>query len=113
MIPSVAKETNASSAGNNRACSNRRSGKNKCSDSEGTRTRDGVLPRRDSYAMEVNRERNCYVCGGFGHMVCYCRNQGRGRVANGRRLEYGGGRIKGNHVYENNLKEEKNLKLLN
>jgi len=69
-------------------------------------------PRRDPYMMEVDRERNYYTCGGFGHMACYCRNQGRERVEDGRRLEYGGGRIEGNHVYENNLKEEENLESL-
>ena len=34
-------------------------------------------------------------------------------VADRRRLEYGEKRIKGNHVYENNLKEEENLESLN
>jgi len=71
-----------------------------------------MSPRRDPYVMEVNRGRNYYACGGFRHMVCHCRNQGRGREADGRRLEYGEGRIKGNHVYENNLKEEENLESL-
>jgi len=37
-------------------------------------------PRKDSYAMEVNKERNCYAYGGFGHMAHYCRNWGRRRV---------------------------------
>jgi len=46
--------------------------------------------------MEVDRRRNCYACGGFGHMAHYCRNWGRRRVAEERRLEYGGGSIKGN-----------------
>ena len=40
------------------------------------------------------------------------RNQERKRVVDGRRLEYRGRRIKGNHVYENNLKEEENLEPL-
>jgi len=31
-------------------------------------------PRRDPYAMEVDRERNCYACGGFGHIARHCRN---------------------------------------
>ena len=34
----------------------------------------GVPPRRDPFAMEVNQGRNCYACGGFGHMACHCRN---------------------------------------
>jgi len=37
----------------------------------------GVPPRRDPYAMEVDRGRNCYACGGFGHMAHHCRNQGQ------------------------------------
>ena len=72
----------------------------------------GAPLRRDYYMMEVDRERNYYICRGFRHMACHCRNQGRGRIADGRRLEYGRGRIKGNHVYENNLKEEENLEFL-
>jgi len=75
--------------------------------------RMGTPPRRDPYMMEVDRGRNCYVYGGFGHMAQHCRNQGGERVADGRRLEYGGGRIKGNHVYENNLKKEENLESFN
>ena len=35
-------------------------------------------------------------------MACHCRN--RGKIAEGRRLEF-----KRNHVYENLLKEEENL----
>ena len=26
----------------------------------------GIPPRQDPYAMEVDRGRNCYTCGGFG-----------------------------------------------
>jgi len=64
--------------------------------------------------MEVDRGRNCYVCGGFGHMVRHCRNWGqRGRVADNRRVEYGGGRIEEIVNLTNNLKENKNLELLN
>ena len=73
----------------------------------------GTSLRRNPYTMEVDRGRNCYACRRFGHIVCHCRNQGRGRVADGKRLKYRGGRIKGNHIYENNLKEEKNLESLN
>jgi len=56
----------------------------------------GVPPRRDPYAMEVDRGRNCYVCRGFRHMACHCRNRGRGRPMDGRRVEYGGRRFEGN-----------------
>jgi len=74
----------------------------------------GVPPRRDPYAMEVDRGRNCYACGGFGHMACNCRNWGqRGRVAENRRVEYGGGRIEEIINTVNNLKEDENLELLN
>jgi len=34
----------------------------------------GASLRRDSYAMEVDRRRNCYTCGGFGHLAHHCRN---------------------------------------
>ena len=41
----------------------------------------GIPPRRDPFAMEVDRGRNCFACGGFGHIARHCRNQGmRGRV---------------------------------
>jgi len=74
----------------------------------------GVFPRRDPYAMEVDRRRNCYACGGFGHMARHCRNRGqRGRVAENRRVEYREGRIEEIMNFANNLKEEENLELLN
>ena len=74
----------------------------------------GVPLRRDPYAMEVDRGRNCYACGGFGHMARHCRNRGRGgRVAENRRVEYGGGRIEEITNIESNLKEGENLELLN
>ena len=50
-----------------------------------------VPPRRDPFTMEVDWDKNCYACGGFGHMVCHCRNRGRGRPMEGRRVEYNGG----------------------
>ena len=74
----------------------------------------GALPRRDLFAMEVDWGRNCYACGGFGHMARNCRNQGqRGRVAENRRVKYGGGRIEEIVNLMNNLKENENLELLN
>ena len=30
--------------------------------------------RRDPYTIEVDRERNCYTCRGFGYMAHHCRN---------------------------------------
>ena len=42
-IPSVVEKANAFSAGNNKACSDGGSRTNKCSDGEGTRTKDGDI----------------------------------------------------------------------
>ena len=70
--------------------------------------------KRDPYAMEVDRERNCYTCGGFGHMDHHCRNRRqRSRVSEGRQLEYGGGRIEGIHEQLDNSKGVENLESLN
>jgi len=71
-----------------------------------------IPPRQDSYAMKVDRGRNCYTCGGFGHMAHHCRNRGRGKPMEGRRVEYGGGRIKEIHDIRDNLKGVENLELL-
>ena len=71
----------------------------------------GTPPRRNPYAMEVDRERNCYACGGFGHLACHCRNRG-GRVVEGRRMEYNGRRER-LFEHKNNLKGEENLDILN
>ena len=65
----------------------------------------GAPSRRDLYTMKVDRGRNCYVCKGFGHMARHCRN--RGRVAEGRRVEF-----EGNYEYSNTLKGEENLESL-
>jgi len=74
----------------------------------------GAFPRQDPYVMEVDRRRNHYACGGFRHMARYCRNRGqRGRVAEGRRLEYGGRRIKRINKHLNHLKGVENLESLN
>ena len=73
----------------------------------------GVPLRRNPYTMEIDQGRNCYTCGGFGHMAHHCRNRGqRGRVVEGRRLEYGGGRIEGINEHLDNLKEMENLESL-
>jgi len=74
----------------------------------------GAPPRRDPFAMDIDRGWNCYACGGFEHMACHCRNrEQRGRVADNRRVEYGGSRIEEISNFENNLKEGENLELLN
>ena len=72
----------------------------------------GIPSRQDPYAMEVDRRRNCYTCRGFGHMAYHCRNRGRGRPMNGRRVKYGGGRFEGNIKQIGHLKEVKNLEAL-
>ena len=72
----------------------------------------GVPPRRDPFAMEVDRGRNCYACGGFGHMAHNCRNRGRERPMDGRRVEYGGGRIEEIFDQKDNLKEKESLVVL-
>ena len=80
---------------------------------EGTRQGMGVPLRWDPFAMEIDRGRNCYACGGFGHIAHHCRNQGqRGRVVENRRLEYGGGRIKEINKHLNYLKGVENLESL-
>jgi len=68
----------------------------------------GVPLRRDPFAMEVDWGRNCYACGGFGHMAHNCRN--RGRIM--RRVEIGGGRFEGNIEQIEHLKEVENLEAL-
>jgi len=74
----------------------------------------GIPPRQDPFAMEVDHGRNCYACGGFGHMACHCRNWGmRGRVAENRRVEYSGEQIEEITNFSNNLKVDENLELLN
>jgi len=74
----------------------------------------GGPSRRDPYVREIDHRRNCYACGGFRHMTYHYRNQGqRERVAENRRVEYGGGRIEEITNFGNNLKEGKNLELLN
>jgi len=72
----------------------------------------GISPRQDPFAMEIDRRRNCYTCGGFGHMARHCRNRGRGRPMDGRRVEYGEGRIEETLDNANNLKGRENLELL-
>ena len=68
----------------------------------------GIPPRRDPFAMEVDWGRNCYACGGFGHMARNCRNRGREM----RRVEIGGGRFEGNIEQIGHLKEVENLEAL-
>jgi len=54
--------------------------------------------QRNPYAMDVDRERNCYACGGFGYLARYCRNR---RMGMNQRME-----IEGDN---SNLKGDKGL----
>ena len=76
--------------------------------------RVGVV-QRNTYAMNIDRGRNCYACREFGHMAQHCRNRGTGnRIGEGRRLEYGSRENNGQRRIEerneaNNLKGEEDL----
>ena len=62
------------------------------------------FPQRNLYAMDVDRRenRNCYICGGFGHLVKNYRNR---RIGMNRRMEV--------EQDNNNLKKEWNLIVFN
>jgi len=67
------------------------------------------------YTMDMNRgNRNCYNCGGFGHLARNCRNRGTGnRIGKGKRLEYGKERIiEGGNKSNSNLNRDQDLILL-
>jgi len=70
--------------------------------------------------MEVDRtNRNCYNCGGFGHMAKNCRNRRtEGRIGKGKKLEYEGNNgqrriIEGENKQNINLNGDKNLIVFN
>ena len=66
---------------------------------QGQGEREGRI-RRDLYIIDVDRERNCYSCGEFGHLVWNCRNCEI--VGQGRNIEY-----RSNWNSSNNLKRRK------
>jgi len=61
--------------------------------------------KKDSYVMDVDREKNCYNCRGFGHLAQNYRNWEI--IDQGRRIEYSD-----NSNNMNNLKEKENLVVL-
>jgi len=70
------------------------------------------LAQCNPYIIEVDRRKNCYAYGEFGHMACHCRNWGqRRKIEQERRIEYREG-IEGNYEHSDNLKEEENLESL-
>ena len=87
--PSMAEEVgNATSVGNNQVYSDERSRENKCGDVILSTKEEGCSKK--PYAMEVDRGRNCYTCGGFVHIAQHCKNRGRRtRIGDSKRLEYG------------------------
>ena len=56
--------------------------------------------RRDPYVIDIERERNYYSYGRFGHFVRNCRNWSK--IGQERKIEYG-----------NNLNEEESLVVFN
>ena len=103
MTISVAKEANTSPVGNNRACSNGGSRKDKCSDGEGTGTGGrGVSQKRPlCYRSRLGKKLLC-----LWRIWAHCRN--RRRIAEERRVKF-----EGNYKYSNTLKGEENLESLN
>ena len=70
------------------------------------------VPRKNLYTMEVDRRRNCYICGGFRYITQHCKNrEQRGRAVEERRLEYGR-RQEGNYEHLDNSKGVENLESL-
>ena len=76
MTTSVIEEIGyVSLVGNNRACSNEESGKDRCNND--TSSVEGRDTQRNSYTMDVDRRenKNCYNCGGFRYLARNCKNR--------------------------------------
>ena len=71
---------------------------------QGQEDKEGGM-KKDSYVMDVDREKNCYNCRGFGHLAQNYRNWEI--IDQGRRIEYSD-----NSNNMNNLKEKENLVVL-
>lgn len=70
----MAKETRDVSTKGYRTSSDRRSRKGECSNNKKPRVgaENGATKER-LYAMKIDRGRNCYSCGEFGHLAQNCR----------------------------------------
>ena len=69
----------------------------------------GLMSRHNLYTIDVDRERNCYNCRGFGHIARNCRL--RGIIRQGRILKYEG--RQDNRQHSDNLNRERYLVVLN
>jgi len=104
--PSMAKETgDPLTMDNNRAYSNRDNWKDKHSN-DMPKSADRVCTIMGPiYTMDIDREKNCYSCERFGHLVQNCRRWEI--VGQGRRAEY-----ENNRNIRNNLNREGDLIIL-
>ena len=73
------------------------------------------LAQCNSYAMNIDRERNCYACREFGHLARNCKNRGIGnRIGESKRLEYGQRKMmEGGNGQNDNLNGDRDLIVLN
>ena len=95
--PDMAKKTR-DTVGVGRAYSNRSNRKNKYNGQDSS-TRIGRKRNKEGPLCNIDRERNCYSCGGIGHLAQNCRRWGI--VGQERRIEY-----------KDNLNGKKNLIVL-
>ena len=110
---SMVEETSAFSAGNNGTYSNGRGGENECGGGKGIGTGNGSSSKKGLLCYEDGQGEELLCLWGFGHMAHHCRNWGRGRAMEERRVEYGRERFKENIEKIGHLKEVENLEVLN